>query len=53
MMTKLGDDETFAKQVAGAIRDGEFDRWLELILEAAHNRKRALRGTPGFRRSDR
>lgn len=31
------------------IKDGEFDPYLEIMLNAAHNRKRALRGVRGFR----
>lgn len=33
------------------IEAGHLDRYLELILNAAHNRKRTLRGTPGFPRA--
>lgn len=28
---------------------GDMDAYLEAILAVAHNRKRAIRGTPGFR----
>ena len=31
-----------------AIEHGELDSWLEAILAAGHNRKRALRGVRGF-----
>lgn len=49
---KLGDDPQFATQLADAIREGEMDDWLELILEAGHHRKRVLRSS-GFRRKER
>lgn len=32
-----------------SITRGEMDAYLEAILAVAHNRKRAIRGTPGFR----
>lgn len=39
--------------IVGKIEDGEVDRYLELILSAGHDRKRARRGVPGFDRRQR
>lgn len=41
---------TAAADVVEAISTGVYDPYLEMILAAGHNRKRALRGVPGFRR---
>lgn len=41
-------DAAAAMDLASAILDGAYDPWLELILNAGHNRKRTLRGVPGF-----
>lgn len=41
------------QNIVGSIEDGEMDRFLELILSAAHDRKRTRRGTPGFPRVNR
>lgn len=46
-------DDEFADAVCEFIHDGHLDRNLEQVLSALHDRKRALRGTPGFRREDR
>lgn len=40
-----------ALDLASFIVRGDYDPYLELLLNAAHNRKRALRGAPGFFRS--
>jgi hypothetical protein len=42
-----------AAATVGYIERGDFDPYLEMILAAAHNRKRALRGVRGFPRGDR
>lgn len=36
--------------VVKSLEDGDYDDYLELILAAAHDRKRAKRGTRGFPR---
>jgi hypothetical protein len=41
------------QNLVGSIEDGEMDRFLELILSAAHDRKRARRGVAGFPRVSR
>lgn len=42
-----------AAAAVGHIERGDFDPYLEMILAAAHNRKRALRNVRGFPRYDR
>lgn len=37
-------------RVVLAIETGDWDRWLELILATAHDRKRTRRGVAGFPR---
>ncbi len=41
------------QNLVGSIEDGELDTYLELILSAAHDRKRARRGVAGFGRGER
>ncbi len=39
-----------AMDLASRILDGDFDAYIELLLTAGHDRKKALRNTPGFPR---
>lgn len=41
-------DARTAMDVASLVMRGDYDPYLELLLNAAHNRKRALRGVRGF-----
>lgn len=41
------------QEFVGQIEDGDLDRFLELILSAAHDRKRTRRGAAGFPRVQR
>jgi hypothetical protein len=42
-----------AAAAVGHIERGDFDPYLEVILTAGHDRKKALRNIPGFPRRDR
>lgn len=42
-----------AGATVGHIERGDFDPYLEIILTAGHDRKKALRNIPGFPRRDR
>lgn len=44
----IGEPAKAADDLCGNIRAGVFDPYLEMILAAAHNRKRTLRSVPGF-----
>ena len=44
------DLPTDVETLLANITDGRADPYLEAILAVTHNRKRALRGVPGFRR---
>lgn len=37
-----------AQALLDAVLGGEYDQWLEALLAAGHNRKRAVRGVRGF-----
>lgn len=45
--------ESIVADLIEGIEAGEYDDWLEAILSAGHDRKRARRGVRGFRRRDR
>jgi hypothetical protein len=45
--------EAVVLDLCDGIAAGEYDRYLERILAAGHDRKRARRGVWGFRRRDR
>jgi hypothetical protein len=60
--TREGDDRWWevpepltmsAAAAVGHIERGDFDPYLEIILTAGHDRKKALRNIPGFPRRDR
>jgi hypothetical protein len=50
-LNELDPMPPLAAGLVSLIEAGHLDRYLELILNAAHNRKRTRRGTPGFRES--
>lgn len=55
----LGEDQDYVSPAAQAgvivtkITAGDYDPYIEQILAAGHDRKRALRSVPGFPRKDR